>query len=55
MNVRIRVFVLCSGYLSLFLSLLFGERKLNRSCHHHHHDVSYYRPFLIGAFSVEQR
>ena len=52
MNVRIHVFVLCSGYLSLFLSVLYDERKLNRSCqhhHHHHHDVSYPRPFLPGA------
>ena len=57
-NVSIRVFVLCSGYLSLFLSVLLGERKLNRSCHHHHHhhhhhDISHHRPFLLGDFSVE--
>ena len=60
MNVRICVFVLCSGYLSLFLSVLFGEKTLNRSYHHHHHrhhhhrrDVSYPRPFLLRALSVE--
>lgn len=53
-NVRIHVFVLCSGYLPLFLSVVFGERKLNRSCHHHHqHVVSYNRPFLLEGFSVE--